>query len=143
MTITYKEDFITEKEEREILTYIYLNIAWTKLLNRSSVQLKTIPEIFLKIFSKISDDIENVTVGINQYKKGKFIEQHIDRPICKNIYVVSILNKGTISFSDGVNLDLSRRSLYILENEHTIEYTHGVLPHTEDIPRISIIYRRH
>lgn len=148
--LTYIEDFISEKDEKEILKLVSRkdkNGTDRNQIIRYGSRIpygphtvsETIPDIFHTL--NIPHPFDSVT--INEYYEGQSIDYHFDSPRGGDIIsVISLLGKGDLLFKNNKNhvlkYNLKPRSLSIMKDELRWEYQHSAIAHEM---RYSIVFR--
>jgi len=141
--LTIVEDFITEEEEKELVTFINSQ-EWMSALSRRVQHYgyeygyfppyevkptKEIPDIFRKYVDKINPGFNQVIV--NEYEPGQGIGKHTDhkRHFGDMIASISLLSATTIVFAkdDHIeNIYVQPRTLIIMEGDARWKFTHEI-----------------
>ena len=172
--LTYYDSFITEEEESGLVRFIESQ-QWNTALKRRTQHyghlykythsstsqdnpVPPVPDVFLQLYQRIvyfvklkSIDLTKLQVIVNEYLPGVGISAHIDDPRQFGEWVcgVSLLSATEMNFSGegrSVDVNLKRRSLYVMEKESRYRYTHEIKPRKSDNgikreKRISITFR--
>jgi alkylated DNA repair dioxygenase AlkB len=166
--LTYIKDFITEKEESELLDFIN-SMEWNNKLSRKTqhygykynYNLKNtiektnpIPKQFAFILNKLKSQFnkEFDQLIINHYEIGQGISPHIDNKILFDDSIVSI-SMGSNCIMKFTNKDtiidqlLERRSLVSLQGDARYKWKHSIPSRKSDNKdmrgvRISMTFRK-
>lgn len=152
--ISYQPNFITEQQEREILSVIP-NIPD---MNLDSLLCKRfrfgkyvhpyntnyVSEIIPEIFNNINIALDFNSITINEFEKNHIIPFHID-PIDagEEIYVLSLCGRSEIAFRDSKGntklFNIEPKSLYIMRGDLRYNWQHSAKALER---RLSIVFRK-
>ena len=143
----YIENFITEKEEQELISFInpdHVRKFATCFRNKSSVlsTQNTQKTIISNLLSKIKQD--KWRIQINEYLPGQGIGSHIDDlQYGDDIIIISLMSEATMVFTESqkeiTRLILKPRSYVKISGDYRYLYKHSILP-VKDM-RVSIVFR--
>ncbi|MEH3112381.1 alpha-ketoglutarate-dependent dioxygenase AlkB [Pedobacter terrae] len=116
-----------------------------------------INEVARKIFTEKNLEHDPDQVIINEYQPGEGIRPHKDRNYYENqICGINLASGCIMRFTNGktrevVDIELPRRSLYIMQDDARKKWDHGIPPRKKDLidgtvrlrgRRVSITYRK-
>jgi alkylated DNA repair dioxygenase AlkB len=155
-------DFITEEEEKEIISN-FSGVSFEKKKNtqgrnsikrygskkpyNSNIASLQIPEFLEKLGQKLVDNSilakRPNSISINEYCKGQKIDAHTDSkdsgPV---ISILSLLSDATMVFDhkkESFKINLPKRSLIQMKEEIRWKWRHSILPVVDN--RYSIVFR--
>lgn len=154
------EDFLSKKEEKELVDFID-SMPWLTDLKRrvqhygfrydyklrktnDNLYLGPLPDLFARLTKRLQDELiatENFDQAIvNEYRPGEGIAQHIDCKPCfgKSIVSISLLSGVNMKFQEKLTgfsfeKNLPPRSLALLEGDARYNWSHGIPNRRTDV----------
>jgi hypothetical protein len=152
---TYIPNFITDKEEKDLISYLDSQ-TWDTTLSRRTQMFGFrysykhnlhISNDNIQPFTRCSVNIprEKLQIIVNEYKKGQSISAHIDdiKQFGNTIIGISLGNNCEMIFERGEEKNkivVEQNSMYKMENECRYKWKHSIKP-IKSHRRISITFR--
>jgi len=154
------ENFITEKEEIEILSHVHhtqvasgagrnmITRFGSKLPYNSRIQSLTVPKHFQFLLQRLVD--HGITpilpdhITVNEYHIGQSIDWHTDSkgsgPIIMVLSMMSPAIMGLKKENEVIEYNLTPRSLVVMDGDHRWDWKHCIYPVKEK--RFSMVFRK-
>jgi len=152
--ISYQPNFITEEQEREILSVIPSNadmnldpllckrFRFGKYVHPYNTHY--VSEIIPDIFNNLNIDLDFNSITINEFEKNHIIPFHVDpKDAGEKIYVLSLCGRSEITFRDSKgntkSFNIEPKSLYIMSGDLRYNWQHSAKALER---RLSIVFRK-